>query len=369
MSTDTYKGESPAKKIARLQYWSSVIPVFGLDAFKKGKHLVLSSREGGDISVLLGFGVPPKNIIAVEMNVEAARQAQEKFPEVEIIQDDVFAVARRHHRGLSSAFFDFCSPISDALLKKVIGTCAYGIKDNGVLGCGFLAGRERGEISGLVESEKEDASALEDAILSQSNEEMLERLQLFPEIHGPNGEVVAKVNLAAAFERDPDQYRKFLAGLCRDTLSLRARATFLSSELVSRGLPLRCVPMGVAYIYYMSSTNQSKGVPMLYYAGKVLRGSPGHSVEKLRRRAMAFMDTMPEPMMMPLPPISEEDLPVHAVIMARNLPMKYMGRLLNVPQSTITAWSAHLTRGTYDDRIVQVQAEMEAYRKMVGAEI
>lgn len=360
VGTDTYKGESPSKKIARFYYWAHIAKTLGVERFRNGKHLVLSSREGGDISVLLGLGVPPKNIVAVEMNVEAAEQAQEKFPSVHIICDDVFAVAKKHHRGLLSAFLDFCSPVSHALLQKVVGTAAYGLKEGGVLGCGFLAGRERGEFSKSVEEEREYARVLEQEMVALTDEDIRSRMAVrgmppqFMEAHG----------------LDPEACREHLIQTSKDTLAMRARANLLGGEFVTRGLSVRCVPLAIAYIYYVSATAHSKGVPMLIYAGRVFRAMTGQSIDKLKKRLREFMEEMPQPMPYDLPVLTEDDLVMHTLMLTKTSPPAIVARMLNVPHPTLTAWMAHATRGTYGDRpetYAQVwRAQMDPWSSIVS---
>jgi hypothetical protein len=45
VSTDTYKGDSSAKKFMRAHYWLRVAKTIGWNRFRNGKHLVLASRE------------------------------------------------------------------------------------------------------------------------------------------------------------------------------------------------------------------------------------------------------------------------------------------------------------------------------------
>lgn len=63
-----YRGESPAKKFARWGFWLEVRAQLGKERFLEGEHLVLASAEAGDVSVLLGMGVKPRNIMAIDMD-------------------------------------------------------------------------------------------------------------------------------------------------------------------------------------------------------------------------------------------------------------------------------------------------------------
>jgi hypothetical protein len=133
---DTYKGESPSKKYARFMFWREVLGIAKKNV-DKYKHLVLASREGGDISFLLGIGVRPKLITAVDINGEAALIAQEKF-NIPVIRADVGKVARNHRREFGFGFLDFCQPLSNSLVEKVLEVMVHGMRDGALVG-GALA--------------------------------------------------------------------------------------------------------------------------------------------------------------------------------------------------------------------------------------
>lgn len=141
---DTYKGESPSKKFMRVQYWMTLIEKLGgLEAFRRKKHLVLASREAGDVSLLLAFGVPPANIVAVDHSLAAIKGAQKKFPEVEFVHGDVLDVAKTHEGKVATAFLDYCAPIKPPLIHKTMEVMQTIVQKDGWLGAAFMVSREK----------------------------------------------------------------------------------------------------------------------------------------------------------------------------------------------------------------------------------
>jgi hypothetical protein len=76
-----YKKESPSKKIARKTVYKELETVCGRRRFVNGPHLVIAGSEGGDISVLLGMGVDPQGIYAVDIDKHALAAAKDRFRE------------------------------------------------------------------------------------------------------------------------------------------------------------------------------------------------------------------------------------------------------------------------------------------------
>jgi len=357
-SVDTYKGESPSKKLARFRYWITVLQYLGRDKFYSGKHLVLSSREGGDISVLLGMKVNPKNIVAVEMNVEAAAQAQTKFPDVKIHCNDVFVIAKKFHRELVSAFLDFCSPASDALIQKVIGVMAHGLKDGAILGCGFLAGREQGTYCEDVKYWRSEIDKVTETSINKLTDQSPDSVKEFIKQNSVLAEshvlISSEVQVPDKYLTDPSQFVSDAVDYLEDTLVLRTRANVLGGQFVSRGQSINCVPLAIKYLYYVSSTSWSKGVPMVIYMGHVFR-NPGQS-SKLNRRLHEFIREMPAPLM-GIVKVDEDQLILDYLKMQRQFGTDTACMFLNVPKSSGAAWKAHCTRGTYNHLLSKLKPD------------
>ena len=132
--------EPVEKKSARMETWLYLARWYQSD-FRKQRFLVLSSAEAGDVSCLLGLGVPLENICAVDLSAAAVAAARAKFPGLTVEQGDVFDVAQRwpHDIGM----FDFCGPVTQDLttrLARYLGSTRVE-----ALCVGFMRGRERPE--------------------------------------------------------------------------------------------------------------------------------------------------------------------------------------------------------------------------------
>ncbi len=77
--SNRYGGESVGKKLARYSFWDRTKRWLG-DRFFTEQHLVLASRDGGDVAVLKGLGVTPQNIVAVDTDKEAVDDCRRKHP-------------------------------------------------------------------------------------------------------------------------------------------------------------------------------------------------------------------------------------------------------------------------------------------------
>lgn len=139
--SSSYKGDSPAKKFARAIYWLVAAENLPKTKLRDGLHLVLSSKDAGDIAALLALGVKPSAIIAVDQDPEAALAVLEEYPGVKSINDDVFDVARHYRGKLVSASFDLCNNVSLEIVDKMVEVVRW-FPDQGYWGLSFSYGRE-----------------------------------------------------------------------------------------------------------------------------------------------------------------------------------------------------------------------------------
>lgn len=75
-----YNGDTPGKKIARLEFWKDR----NINKLKESadKIVVLASEHGGDVSVLLGLDIPVKNIVAVDINKTSLNKFKNRYPQI-----------------------------------------------------------------------------------------------------------------------------------------------------------------------------------------------------------------------------------------------------------------------------------------------
>jgi hypothetical protein len=141
-SRGTYKGDSYAKKSARLRVWEIVQRALGNEVFSWGPHVFLTSHEGGDAATLRGLGVPISALIGVDVDASALAQFEAKYPGVVTRNSDVGHVLSEMKTAPASVFLDFSSQVSNHTLNKV-RTALRVLKPGGVLACTFAIGREK----------------------------------------------------------------------------------------------------------------------------------------------------------------------------------------------------------------------------------
>lgn len=151
--------ESPAKKLARLEFWRSARKYLGETRFILGPHVVLAGQHGGDISVLLGLGVRESSIVAVDSNKDNAASCKWLWPRINVRHAQVHDVLS----GLSdvaSCFLDFCSPICDESLSTL--EAALPSLSGSWLGVTFMAAREQASYKAIYEKTAPTARKKED---------------------------------------------------------------------------------------------------------------------------------------------------------------------------------------------------------------
>jgi hypothetical protein len=319
MSPITYKGESDAKKLLRFSYWSEARDLLE-DRFFTGRHLVLSSQEGGDISTLLWMGVDPKNIIAVDTNKNALDAAKDKYKEYEVpfIHGNVFDLDVRPKKkkngrttpAVVSAFFDFCAPLSIEMIDKVVVWTRINLSTDAALGIAVLRARERDEVF------KAHIKSLIDHLDS-----------------GASG--------------DKWSHTMPRADVLETLFSLRA---------LRKGFLLLPEWAGM----YQSRTKSSNGVPMLAALLKVWKpASPKHPrilFDKYVREMQFNMDnkTLRGGRRASFINMGEKELRDAALRGCDSGESStIVAGLLNVPVQRVAAWKAHRTMGTYELRTME----------------
>jgi len=367
---DTYRGESPAKKYARYRCWTTIAQDMTSSAFAKGKHLVLASREGGDIATLLAFDVEPKNIIAVEHNPSAAHAVQEKYPAVRVVCRDVVKMSQECKRTLSSAYLDFCGTATDSLLRRVCQVVLHGLKDDAYLAVTVLSGREQGELREEILARKsKPLSARRFHSLSDRSlvEEMISGIRGNEQGTGAQ-EYRARLK-HALLSPDPEALRTEAARiratqewLFAEKTSPLVRMHYLREELLPMLEPHRVTLHPLEMLHYNSNTHGANGVPMCIVVFKVRRFTRTTPTRKFKWYSNRFhadsgatriVDcNMDEPELrravLSMERIIAED---QAAGRLRDSELSLVERLaltFNLPKETIIAWKAHRTRGTYE---------------------
>jgi hypothetical protein len=131
MKPERYSGNSPAKTIVRRESYDWLLRRFGENRFLSGYHIVIASRDCGDIDFLITVGVDPKHIIACDLDPVARNLAEgydviiSPYPSIE--ETVPWAVRTYGARNIASINVDLCSPLRSrgrangvATLKEVL---------------------------------------------------------------------------------------------------------------------------------------------------------------------------------------------------------------------------------------------------------
>lgn len=133
-----YKGESWSKKIARAWMWDAMVSGVTI---RKDRYLVLASRECGDMSLLKWAGVPAENITAVDLESSAIDACNMRYPEVTAVKGDVGEVAEGLGDSPTVVMLDFCGRLSVPTMEATLRV-ARTLKPGSRLGIVTMKGRE-----------------------------------------------------------------------------------------------------------------------------------------------------------------------------------------------------------------------------------
>jgi hypothetical protein len=131
MRSGIYSGNSPGKTIVRAESYGWLLRKIGEERFLSGYHIVIASRDCGDIDFLLLAGVDPQHIIACDLDPVARNLAKGYgaiiSPHPSIEETVPWAVQTYGARNIASINIDLCSPLRSwgrangaAVLKSVL---------------------------------------------------------------------------------------------------------------------------------------------------------------------------------------------------------------------------------------------------------
>lgn len=237
-----YRGDSDAKRIARLHWWRQASWLMGGASAQcafdpNARFLVLASAVGGDIGVLTSLGVKQAQITAVDLEEAAIASCRQRWPDVDYRVGDVANVARAMGRVFNCALIDLCGQASKRSVDTLTTVARHALKDGAVFGWCVMVGREQ------------------------------------PRLREQLAEVAASW---------PGMVTGF-AG--------RSRNVHVVEQLHDRLLPNRIAVLPVNDWQYQSSTDESVGVPMTMMICSVVR-APLASLSGLRRRVARRMDAV-----------------------------------------------------------------------------
>ena len=291
MSTN-YRGESYAKKLARLTFWDHSQG----NILKPGrKTLVLASEHGGDVAVLKSAGCPNANIIAVDKDMQSLKKFIDKYPRIQAYHGDAAAASKLlAPSGLDCAFLDFCSNINDNMLQTLRGVY-HTMKHGSLLGINILRGRDCGR--------------------------NMKRIKIVREI-------IKSADNRATFKGFGTQNDKYLKDAAREAVI----RNFLNSACDQ---DTHVWPRGI--IKYCSASKGKRGSTFLTLVYNVFWGKYNEYVPTSLLGEVKVED---------FTSLTAEQC--KEIVMRLSIRQGNMFGFLNVPKMRAAAWRAHSTMGTYN---------------------
>lgn len=139
----SYAGETLNKKCARDLFWTMMMDL-APEFFSDGRIAVLASAECGDVAWLSSLGGDLSRIVAIDIDPAAIAACACRFPEVTRHLGDYTEAAELYRGQVSVAFLDLCSNVSLGLGTRLarFAKRAFAGRQRSLLAVGFARGRE-----------------------------------------------------------------------------------------------------------------------------------------------------------------------------------------------------------------------------------
>ena len=260
-----YGGDSNSKRLARFHFWVKVASKLQWEddpaRAKRSRVLVLSGPEAADVRALGALNVPPQNVVAVDKDASAIAEAKKLVPDANYICDDVLKVVqqKKYRHSFDAILLDHCCPMSQRAILRSVRVGAFGLRHGGILGAGFMYGREGPEARKTMKGYRNYHEVL--ALLEQSvsDEELVEAFNELPEEERRYYE--------HSSEYVEDQRRIVAKCYSPTMIAQYTRSNYACAKFADAALQLGRIAVPMAFYYYRSgrrSDGLSKGVPMVY---------------------------------------------------------------------------------------------------------
>lgn len=241
-----YKGDTPRKKVARLFFWSQAINDLSDERVLKAKIMVVSGPTAGDVATLLGIGIPPENILAVDKDPEAIAYVRTAWPEVRTFQGDYLDAAMKHRREFDAIHIDLCRAMDPAEVAKIGKAAQWGLKSRGKLGLALSYGREGEAGKKVVDKARERVE--EDALMIH---------------YGEAGAVNTLVAMGMSRE-EAERHQIEVVERADERGPKLARVRALDHALLSASYNYRFHALITHAWFYRSNDMRGVGTPMMY---------------------------------------------------------------------------------------------------------
>lgn len=314
---DTYKGDSWAKKISREWWWTRA------EVQRVARHICFGSRDGGDISCLLGTGISADRILAVERDRAAADACANKWPGVEVrcasIEDAI--------RGIKSCepvsvFLDFCNELCAELVTTAVAVIN-AIPVGSQLAIGMIRGREKDgrTIGGCTPKRNNLQRRALRSMLRLETRRSSSRV-----VDGIADAVLGQRTSAGTIHRwtlDDSKEAKIAGRVFALREAITCHAAFSGKRY----------PHLKGGFLYQSATEASKGVPMIIGAFEILREERRVDWANVRTQFYEAPGDWEE---------ARDSVKRACLAIGDGAHLLY-----NLPKRVVCAWKAHESRGTY----------------------
>jgi len=355
----TYKGDSPGKKLSRFRAWSLILQAANrLQVPYQGAYVL--AGEGGDLSVLRGWGLPMDTVTAVDFDQDWLDYCNEAYPGVQTACGEAGELSERFN--YSFAHLDFCGGLTAANIRTVADVAWNVGSLPSIIAVTMLKGREhmgapRRVLTGGIPRARRRRHAIHNRkmgnpvgayVLSAERLDPRRLLEITEQQFRSNLQFEKYIGLQTDGDYNGSKiYRRngrlapFGKAMLR-AMALQGAAQALSSALYGRhpgdGPWFTCI--GV--VGYHSRCSVSGGTP---FFTAIFAITQPHESEKIQKELLQnntnflFHSLDIEHSLGRLAPT--------AVEFAKMLPIEQVADLFDVPVKTVIAWKAHATRGTY----------------------
>lgn len=343
MTDSSYVGDSPGKKLSRMRMWcnaSQLMSILGIPF--KGAYVL--AGEGGDVSVLRGMGMDPRKITAVDLDPDYAEFCGDLHG-CKHITGEAGEMSRR--ASYNAAHMDFCNGLTAENAKTVADVVRNSASYPMMVGVTMMKGREH---------KKRPTNVIVDLPRSDRRRLLRENRKAKVELGNQlirGGTFDPGLEIQHARERLKTQFSELSKGglttpkgklnpLGTGMVRIDALRHTVNSLLIPDGISL----LAVSCYTYHSKSKQTGGTP---FVTGMLIAAPDHYIRQLQGYLAA---TVAEHRMLVFHHLSASEswasLKPTILNLAQGVSVQTLALLFDMQASTIIAWKAHATRGTYE---------------------
>ncbi len=375
---DTYKGESSAKRLMRFWVWDHILrneaaacrvaAEQSLSVTPLRKFIVLASREGGDVSVLRGLGIPEEQILAAEIEPAAADAFARRWPNVELHRGDVVDLIAKRAQEIDIILLDLCGKLGEKTITTIqrafvkappiciFGVCVLrGMEDDVELPLSIRRGNRADRRRMQAAHRHGGVLVAKVGYRSCGKKVTFTSTSTLDDSGGNSMNTLTEVRLhqaELARQRKEDFSKWSWMADRRREIEREDRQTDKSRHRSINRILYETIDTHVSSFFsvnYQSDTLEGQGVPMTYSFH--VKGSEVYQDDEEETRFFHLRWANHD--------LAEKKM--RQMVAAE--PERPWELLFNLPRSTIAAWRAHVARGTY----LRI-AEREGHEELLAAQ-